>query len=63
MKNQAAQTLKLESAQWQDPILLELHATRERLANEYGNDIRAICEAARRGNLCVNVQNFKKSRP
>lgn len=49
MENQATQTPKLEPAQWKDPILLELHAVRERLANEYGNDIHAICEAARLG--------------
>jgi hypothetical protein len=36
---------------WQDPILLELHATREKLASEYGNDIKAICDAARIGLL------------
>jgi hypothetical protein len=36
---------------WQDPILLELHATREKLAYEYGNDIKAICDAARQGLL------------
>jgi hypothetical protein len=36
---------------WQDPILLELHATREKLASEYGNDIKSICNAARIGLL------------
>jgi hypothetical protein len=36
---------------WQDPILLELHATREKLASEYDNDIKSICDAARIGLL------------
>ena len=34
---------------WQDPILLDLHATRERLAQAYGNNIKNICDAARHG--------------
>lgn len=51
MENKTAQTLNIMPSQWQDPILLELHATRERLANQYGNDIRAICDAARHGIL------------
>jgi hypothetical protein len=51
-----SQTIK---AQWQDPILLELHATREKLASEYGNDIKSICNAARIGLL--GNQNAIKS--
>ncbi len=42
---------------WQDPILLELHATREKLASEYGNDIRVICDAARLGKFKNNFYN------
>ncbi len=34
---------------WQDPILLDLHATREKLAQAYGNNIKDICDAARHG--------------
>jgi hypothetical protein len=51
MENQITPTLNSLAEKWQDPILLELHATRERLANEYGNDIRVICDAARTGFL------------
>lgn len=36
---------------WQDPIVAEIHHTREKIAQAYGNDIHAICEAARRGEL------------
>ena len=45
---------------WQDPILKELHATREKLASEYGNDIRAICDAARFG-LLRNLKPIAKA--
>ena len=36
---------------WQDPLIAEIHQTREQIALAYGNDIHAICEAARRGEL------------
>jgi hypothetical protein len=36
---------------WQDPIVEEIHQTREKIAQAYGNDIHAICEAARHGKL------------
>ena len=63
--------LKLEDTQsasiqntktlWQDPILLDLHATREKLASAYGNDIRSICEAARMGHLSAGLQKAVQS--
>lgn len=36
---------------WHDPLVAEIHQTRERIALKYGNDIHAICEAARCGEL------------
>jgi hypothetical protein len=42
-------TIQATKTPWQDPILVELHATREKLAREHGNDIKIICDAARRG--------------
>ncbi len=36
---------------WQDPIVAEIHRIREQIAQAHGNDIHAICEAARRGEL------------
>jgi hypothetical protein len=31
---------------WDDPILAEIHATRERLAEQYQNDLTAYSQAA-----------------
>lgn len=31
---------------WHDPVVAEIHATRERLAEQYHNDLRAYSEAA-----------------
>ena len=36
---------------WQDPLIAEIHQTREQIALAYGNDVHAICDAARRGEL------------
>jgi hypothetical protein len=36
---------------WQDPIIEEIHQTRQQIAEAFGNDMHAICEAARRGEL------------
>jgi hypothetical protein len=36
---------------WKDPIVAEIHEIREKIAQEYGDDLHAICEAARRGDL------------
>jgi hypothetical protein len=36
---------------WQDPIVTEIHQTRERIAQSYGNDLHAIFMAAQRGEL------------
>jgi hypothetical protein len=36
---------------WQDPLVTEIHKIREQIAQAHGNDIHAICEAARRGEL------------
>lgn len=36
---------------WQDPLVAEIHQIREKIAQAYGNDIHAICEAARKGEL------------
>ena len=36
---------------WHDPLVAEIHETREIIAQAYSNDIHAICEAARRGEL------------
>jgi hypothetical protein len=36
---------------WHDPIVEEIHQTRERIAQMYDNDIHAIFEAARHGEL------------
>ena len=36
---------------WQDPLVAEIHKIREQIAQAHGNDIHAICEAARRGEL------------
>ena len=42
---------------WQDPLVAEIHQTREKIALAYGNDIHAICEAARRGELSKPVSS------
>jgi hypothetical protein len=31
---------------WHDPIVAEIHATRERLAHQFGNDMQAYSKAA-----------------
>jgi hypothetical protein len=36
---------------WQDPIVTEIHQTRERISQSYGNDLHAIFMAAQRGEL------------
>ena len=36
---------------WQDPIVTEIHQTREKIAQAYGNDIHEIFVAAQRGEL------------
>jgi len=36
---------------WQDPIVAEIHRTREKIAQAYGNDIHEIFAAAQRGEL------------
>lgn len=36
---------------WQDPIIAEIHKTREQIAQRYGNDLHAIFAAALRGEL------------
>jgi hypothetical protein len=33
---------------WQDPIIAEIHKTREKISLSFGDDIHAICEAARK---------------
>ena len=39
----------------QDPIIEEIHQIRARIAEAYGNNIHAICEAARRGELLKSI--------
>jgi hypothetical protein len=34
------------TAHWHDPVVAEIHATRERLAEHYQNDLLAYSEAA-----------------
>ncbi len=36
---------------WQDPIVTEIHQTRARISEAYGNDLHAIFAAAQRGEL------------
>lgn len=36
---------------WVDPIVAEIHQTREKLSQAYGDDLHAIFAAARRGEL------------
>lgn len=36
---------------WRDPIIEEIHRTREKIADAYGNDMHAIFVAAQRGEL------------
>jgi hypothetical protein len=36
----------MNTAQWHDPIVAEIHATRERLAEEYRDDLLAYSQAA-----------------
>ena len=36
---------------WQDPVISEIHLTREKIAARFGNSIHAMCEAARLGQL------------
>ena len=36
---------------WLDPIVAEIHQTREKLSQAYGDDLHAIFAAARRGEL------------
>ncbi|MGZ8216516.1 hypothetical protein [Methylomagnum sp.] len=36
---------------WRDPIIEEIHRTREKIAAAYGNDMHAIFLAAQRGEL------------
>ena len=37
-----------QSLPWHDPIVTEIHATRERLAEQYHNDLVAYSQAAER---------------
>jgi hypothetical protein len=34
------------NSSWHDPVVAEIHATRERLANQYHNDLFAYSKAA-----------------
>ena len=36
---------------WQDPIIAEIHQTRDKISRSYGNDLHAIFTAAQRGEL------------
>ena len=36
---------------WLDPIVAEIHQTREKLSQAYGDDLHAIFAAAQRGEL------------
>ena len=36
---------------WQDPIISEIHQTRDKISQSYGNDLHAIFTAAQRGEL------------
>ncbi len=36
---------------WSDPIIEDLHKTRDRISREHGGDLHEIFEAARRGEL------------
>lgn len=38
---------------WHDPIIEEIHQTREKIAAAYGNDLHAIFMAARLGELAT----------
>jgi hypothetical protein len=40
---------------WIDPIVNEIHKLREQLAAQHGNSIKALGDAARRGNLAVRT--------
>ena len=42
---------------WQDPIVAEIHQTRERIARYFGNDVHAIFAAAKRGELSIPLQD------
>lgn len=36
---------------WQDPVVSEIHQTRDRISQAYGDDLHAIFAAAQRGEL------------
>ena len=36
---------------WQDPIVAEIHQIRDKISQDYGNDLHAIFAAAQRGDL------------
>lgn len=36
---------------WRDPIIAEIHQTRDKISRSYGNDLHAIFTAAQRGEL------------
>jgi hypothetical protein len=61
METQITPTINSNAAYCQDTILLELHATRERLANEYGDDIGTICDAVRLGTVRMKKIDFYTS--
>ena len=42
---------------WQDPIVAEIHQTRERISQHFGNDIHVIFAAAKRGELSIPLQD------
>jgi hypothetical protein len=45
---------------WQDPIVTEIHQTRERISQSYGNDLHAIFMAAQRGELSKSPASVPK---
>lgn len=47
------------TAIWHDPVVAELHATRERLANQYHNDLLAYSKAAEARCLALGLTILK----
>lgn len=44
---------------WQDPIIAEIHQTRDQISQAHGNDMHAIFVAAQRGELAKSLVSLE----
>ena len=54
-----ASTPQIAPSEWQDPVVQELHAIREKLVDTYQGNLHAYTEAARAHALALGFQ-FKR---